>query len=308
MSDNYYVIFRGEIAEGYDANAVRQSVGDLMDEDDDTIEDLFSGRTHILKRDPDLSQCETLAEIFFSMGAVCHIRDSQGKDVQGASDHREDIPNTSEKVEEATELEVIDPVIQEKLNERLAKKISFVLANSRQGLAGSRERISSALGEVSESIKSDMEIGGMGMLMRNRFFLVLCGTALIVMLILIGLTKFDKKAMPLTEENFTIIVDHIDFIERAFTIEELEAMTKNPGDFLDYLLVDPIKKMGYEFDASIEEMADVFIASRLSPDHLQKLKNYLEITAHERNKLHELGFISETSREKLNQVAARLSQ
>jgi hypothetical protein len=112
--------------------------------------------------------------------------------------------------------------------------------------------------------------------------------------------------MPATEANFDNILSHIEFIESAFTNEELESMTKNRSDFLDYVLVDPIRKMGYEFEPSIEKICNDFLDGDFSAREQEKVKIYLKITSHERAELQKHGIISDSMKDKLDEVASVL--
>ena len=296
---NYYVIFRGEVAEGFEVDEVKKNLASILEEDDEAIEDLFSGRTLVIKRDPSLSQCQKLRDVFLAIGAVCHIRDSEG---QAEHDISDDHPQDSglDEVPQPTPAETAGPGITEKL--------STLSQQSKEKFKRYWYIISEYWKEAVESIKTDFEAGGIKNLSKNKYFISAVGIFLFLVLSLsVGLLG-EKKAMPINEKNFTVIVNHIDFIEKAFTIEELRTMTEDPRDFLDYLLADPIKKMGYQFDATIENIADSFLHDEFTSGELQKVKTYLEITAHERAKLLEHGFISERLKMKLEAVSKKMGK
>ncbi len=299
---NYYVIFRGEVAEGFEIDEVKENIASILEEDEEAMEDLFSGRTLVIKRDPSLAQCQKLRDVFLAIGAVCYIRDSEGQtESEIAENGNEDSPdNSSEDSSTAGE----------PLN--LQEKITTNLRESKALLKEKTESyfyiVSELWTEASTSIKSDAEIGGIKLLIKNKFFLSLLATSLALIIAIALVLSSERKAMPISKENFTAIVDHIEFIEKAFTIEELRSMTQDPKEFLDYLLADPIKKMGYEFDASIEDIADRYLEDDFTNGELQKVKTYLEITAHERNKLKEHGFISENIKMKLDAVSIKMGK
>lgn len=112
--------------------------------------------------------------------------------------------------------------------------------------------------------------------------------------------------MPVTEKNFTLLLNHVEFIKKAFTPEELERMRNNPDDFFDYMLVDPIEKMGYQFGASIDEIATLFLSNKFASEKLTLASSYLEILARDRNSLYTSGFISEGLKDKLEMVSNKM--
>ncbi len=299
---NYYVIFRGEIAEGFEVDEVKENIASILEEDEEAMEDLFSGRTLVIKRDPSLTQCQKLRDVFLAIGAVCYIRDSEG---QTESEIAENGNGASTGAVEE------DSLSQEN-SAGSAQNISAKLISSKdqlkEKLESYRYKISEFWSEVSGSVKSDAEVGGVKLLAKNKYFLSTLGASILLALVLVFSLIGERKAMPISEQNFSTIIEHIEFIEKAFTIDELRSMTKDPRDFLDYLLADPIKKMGYEFDASIEDIADTFLQGDFTNGELQKVKTYLEITAHERDKLMEHGFITEGLRIKLEAVSKEMEK
>lgn len=299
---NYYVIFRGEVAEGFEVDEVKENIAEILEEDEEAIEDFFSGRTLVIKRDPSLSQCQKLRDVFLAIGAVCYIRDSEGQTESEIAENG----NVSDTEGSETDISLQSGGLNtsQKITAKLlASKVRFL-----EKYESYHYKVSELWSEASDSVKSDAEVGGIKLLAKNKYFLSSIAASILLILVMIFSLTSEKKAMPINEENFSTLINHIEFIEKAFTIEELRTMTNDPRDFLDYLLADPIKKMGYEFDASIADIAESFLEDDFTNGELQKVSTYLEITAHERDKLLEHGLISERIKTKLEAVAMKMGK
>jgi len=303
MDESYRVVFNGEIAPGIQAEDLRKQLSTILTEDSTIIDKLVSGETVLIKEDENLETCQQLQKAFLAIGIFCDIESSS-----------EDPAEQTEESEYLTVTSGSDKHAFQQQPENQPPKISIKekLGNLRKSFtekfASTLYKAKFAWSEGTESLKSDMEIGGMMMVVKNKFFLVLTSASLCMVILLVVVVSSDNKVMPLTDKNLTTLLKHIEFIEQAFTLEELENMTKNPNDFLDYLLVDPIKKMGYEFEPTIEFLAKDYLNGDLSEKHLKMVKAYLEITAHERSKLQSLGFISNSTRRNLDAINLKLQQ
>ncbi|MBA4368994.1 MAG: hypothetical protein C0403_15300 [Desulfobacterium sp.] len=80
--DNYHVIFKGEIVEGSDAEAVKTKLANYLQKDISTIDHLFSGKKVIIKKNAELPNCLKIKKAFLEAGAICQITKSKkGKPV-----------------------------------------------------------------------------------------------------------------------------------------------------------------------------------------------------------------------------------
>lgn len=303
MAGKYYVIFRGEIAPDFIKDEVKKELAELLEEDSDTIDDLFSGRIHVLKSDHNLEQCQGLQDIFLTAGAVCHIRDSDGHNVEKLVRATSSQHSSHEEIAAANSLPILN---------QISVKCLPPLKHARDKLSERYEVLHYHTKELyregSESISTDWETGGWSHLVKNRFFLFISTGVFVLFFALAFTLSFEKKTMPINDHNLTTIIKHIEFIEKAFTIDELRNMSENPKEFLDYLLADPIKKMGYNFNATIEDIAERFLSNDLKAKELKMINNYLEISVLERDKLLTYGFIDDELKELLDKVAKKTSQ
>jgi type II secretory pathway pseudopilin PulG len=71
--DNYHVIFKGEIVEGSDIEAVKVKLANCLQKDISTIDNLFSGKKIIIKKNAGLQSCLKIKKTFLEAGAICQI-------------------------------------------------------------------------------------------------------------------------------------------------------------------------------------------------------------------------------------------
>ena len=302
MSKQYSVIFSGDVVTGSDIEEVKSKLANLLQEDPQNVDKLFSGQTFVIKRNTDLPTCEKIRRAFIAAGAVCHIQEPK-KNADGT--HENDDGTLEVLDSDGSSAHAGKKKIQRDWKSLLIW-LKELLTSSKRGLRGAPAKIVNLWKEGSQSIQSDLEMEGVQSLIGNKFVTVPIGVfSLLLVLLLVGLT-YEKEAMPVTEANFDKILNHIEFIESAFTNEELDSMTRNRSDFLDYVLVDPIRKMGYEFEPSIEKICDDFLDGDFNAKEQEKVKVFLKITTHEREELLKHGIISESVKKKLEKVANAL--
>lgn len=305
MNNRYRILFCGDVVNGSNVSEVKKKLASLLQEDHENIEKLFSGQTFVIKKNVDLATCEKIQKSFFSVGAVCHIKnpfaDTIGKTGNSAEEPLQAVDSYGSPVT------VEEAKSQKNWKEFMARLITLP-GNSKQSLRSSKEKASKLWDEATESMQSDMEIGGIKLLVKNKSFLKISISSILLISLFLFAVTYERKAMPLTSENFDIILAHIEFIENAFTMEELETMTKNRSDFLDYVLVDPIKKLGYEFEASIENISENFLDDDFEKEELNKVKVYLGIATHEREELLKNGIITKNIKKKLDAVAKKMGK
>ena len=73
MSDTYEVAFRGEIAEGADLQQVRQNIGKMFKADDAKLDQLFSGKRIVIKKNIDRPTALKYQAAMTRAGAVCEV-------------------------------------------------------------------------------------------------------------------------------------------------------------------------------------------------------------------------------------------
>lgn len=207
MSEFYRVVFKGEIAEGFDEQEVKKDIAKILKKDLDTIEKLFSGKNHVIKKAVDRTGCVKAKEIFKKYGAVCHIKEPtvvvEATKEQGhtfETDHsppqQQVTPNEPSKVEEIKEnfsekiSEVstnLKPGISE-AKDKVSEKLSNVSEQLKPGLDNAKEKASATFSKASESIKTDLESGGFKSLLKNKF--AIGGGIAIVIVLIMALSLF----------------------------------------------------------------------------------------------------------------------
>ncbi len=306
MSDCYNVVFNGGVAEGHEKNEVKKRLASILKEDSATIDKIFSGKPLIIKRDADLATCEKIQKVFLSAGAICSIKKSEN---QTASQPDTKAESSSQTIENDSASQPINKKIQlSELKDNLTKKLSDIPGSTKQIISNTSKKYSSLKSEASSSIENDIETGGVKILLKNRYFLTLVASSLVLLTLIIFVFTYENNPMPLTDTNLNHLADHIDFVEQAFTTEELETRSKNKKDYLDYLLVKPINKMGYDFNDTIVDLSKEYLDDDFSKANLAKIKTYLMLLTKERDKLYELDFISGSGKKKLDKVSKKLQK
>lgn len=85
MGDNKYrIVFKGEISEGADINEVKRKIGQSFKIDPAKLDELFSGKRMIVKKNSTLEICEKTKEAFERAGAICHIEEEKAQSEQKA--------------------------------------------------------------------------------------------------------------------------------------------------------------------------------------------------------------------------------
>lgn len=293
MNNCYRVIFRGDVAHGYEVGDVKEKIASILKEDAETIDKLFSGETLIIKRDPDLTKCEKVRKIFLAVGAVCYIEDPENQ-IQIDLDVITEDSSQQQKTTKST----------------LSAKKSIKFGEIKGKIAGKINNVKSVLvntkDKASTSIKADMEGGDIKKLLKNKYILASLTISLVVLLVIIVSFTYQGKAMPLTGEKYNQLYAHMEFVEKAFTPIELENMKKNPADFWEYILIEPIEKMGYEFEASINEISVHLLDDDYNSEEKQKALTILKLVTPEREQLFKHGIISGGLKKNLDKVSKKM--
>jgi len=74
MSDHYKVIFEGTILPGKDADSVKKSLMDLLNQDEMVMDRLFSGKPMVIRKNADAETAENFRKAFEAAGAICMIK------------------------------------------------------------------------------------------------------------------------------------------------------------------------------------------------------------------------------------------
>ncbi len=304
MSNCYRVIFCGDVVHGYDVKDVKKKLALILQEDAKYVERIFSGQTIVIKKDPDLTECEELGNMFLEAGAVCYIEDPDSQVNIDLDLSAEDSTLQVDTIESTPSIKKTKKL--EDAEGGFSEKISGASAQIKSTLNNAKRSANKLWGKASESIKSDLDIGGMEMLVKNKYFLGSLVSTFTFLFLVIALFTYEGKAMPLTEKNYNQVINHIGFVEKAFTVKELAEMKRNPADFLDYLIVDPIEKMGYEFEASILDISNRFLKEKYNSKKQKRAITLLKILTPERYKLYEVGIISKDLKEKLDNVSKKI--
>lgn len=71
----YCVIFKGEVSDGTDINEVKEEIGNIFKADPSKMDQLFSGKRIIIKKNASLDECESIHRIFKDAGAISYIEE-----------------------------------------------------------------------------------------------------------------------------------------------------------------------------------------------------------------------------------------
>ncbi len=307
MSNNYQVVFYGVVAEGCKEEEVKKKLAILLKEDETTIAKLFCGKQVVIKRNASLPTCEKIQKAFRSVGAICSIT-NPNPELQTTSQTQPEIeePQQQEHNKEPSPSD-IPPSQSSDIKENIISKIADNVGQPKLIVSNLKEKFSRFKTEAAASIESDLEDGDVKVLLKNRYALTLLSIPFVFLALIIMPFIYDSNPMPLNDKNLTILAEHIDFIEKAFTTEELETRSKDKRDYLDYLLVKPVRKMEYDFNDTVIEISDEFNDDDFAQAELVKIKPYLELLAQERQKLNDLGFISASGKKQLDKVFKKLN-
>ena len=72
--ERYEIAFRGQIVEGADLQQVRQNIASIFKADEQRLEQLFSGKRVLIKREVDAPTMARYRGAFEKAGAICEIR------------------------------------------------------------------------------------------------------------------------------------------------------------------------------------------------------------------------------------------
>ena len=76
MSNNFRILFKGEIVDGRNFDEVRMNVARIFKSDVGQIEKLFDGESHVIKANIAIEEAEKIQKAFQEAGAMCTVEDS----------------------------------------------------------------------------------------------------------------------------------------------------------------------------------------------------------------------------------------
>ena len=306
MSNNYQVVFCGEIVEGCKEEEVIHKLAAILKEDVETIAKLFSGESRVIKRNASLATCEKIQKVFLSVGAICFIDSPEIHEVSKTEIETDaEVSGQNEEQQEYSQ-SVDNSSASLDAKETITSKIANIAGLAQQFINNSKKKYSTLKTEASASIESDIEEDDIKVLLKNKYVLSFLGISLVLLVLAILPFIYDSNPMPLNDKNLTHLAEHIDFIEKAFTTEELKTRAKDTHDYLDYLLVKPVRKMEYDFDDTVIEISEEFQDDDFEQAELVKIKPYLQLLVQERQQLNQLGFISAKGKKQLDKVSRKL--
>jgi len=300
MSTKYNLIFSGKVKEGSQRALVQKKLALLLKKDEKTIAKLFTGTPKIIKKDADLTSCKKVQKIFSQVGVLCTIKESSGR--QETEQVNSAPPEDNQTTYENSGSNGLDGKLTGKDNGETGKAVAV-----KRLLADSRRKGTERLEEARSSIQQDLETGNIAQLIKNRYFQYVIGLCVGLIVLLSTVFFYDDNSMPLNRQNLQTLSDHIVFIEQSFTIQGLAERTGSKKEYLEYLLVKPVKKTGFSFTDTLDDLVDEFLDNDLSLDEVNLGKKYLLAAASERENLLQQGYIGKTLNKKLKSVSDRLA-
>ncbi|MBM9605505.1 hypothetical protein [Desulfopila inferna] len=173
MSNRYHVVFCGDIIDGGDVTEVKKKLALLLKQDVQKIEHLFSGKTFVIKKNIDLTTSEKIQRSFNSAGALCHIKYPESAT---ANNDQQESKESLQVVEEDCQNTGSSPEELKSRKKDVFLRISVLAGKFKLVLNGAQKSISKLWADALESIHSDLEVDGMKMLIKNRYYphLVCC--------------------------------------------------------------------------------------------------------------------------------------
>jgi hypothetical protein len=300
MSKKYNLIFSGKVKEGSQRALVRKKLALLLKKDEKTIAKLFSGTPKIIKKDADLASCKKVQKIFSQVGALCTIEESSGR--QETEQDNSAPQGDNRTANDNSGSNDLDGKLTGKDSGKTGKAVAV-----KRRLADSRRKGTERLEEARSSIQHDLESGDIAQLIKNRYFQYIIGLCVGLIVLLATVIFYDDNSMPIDQHNLQTLSDHIVFIEQSFTIQGLAERTGSKKEYLEYLLVKPVKETGFSFTDTLDDLVDKFLDNDLSQDEANLGKKYLLAAASERENLLHQGYIGKTLNKKLKSVSDRLA-
>ena len=224
MSEIYKVVFRGEVADGFEEQKVKENLGKILKKDLTAIEKLFSGKAFVIKKANDRATCEKVQAILGKYGAICHIKEPKvattpeeeaapvvpppptpppaspaepAEVVKGEAESppappeekTPEVPEVEEKVQGEEKLASAKKAASEKLDSvKTASKKFAEKVKLEEKVASAKELSSAQIKNATSSIRSDFEEEGFKGALKNKF--VLGGAGLFGVLLLVLLFSF----------------------------------------------------------------------------------------------------------------------
>jgi hypothetical protein len=292
MDTLYCVVFRGEIVDGENIDTVKKKLASMFKTDIQKIEKYFSGKNHTVKKDVNLETGEKIKAAFSKAGALCHLRKNEPQANALESEPKLELENKN-----------VDVGV---LKDKFSKKVSEVSAQMKPGINEVKEQASKTFSAASKSIKSDMEAGGLQALVKNKYFIVSTAACLILLVMVLGLFSGGGKPMPLTMENLYQLGDIWEARPYQISENQVEHFKSNKKAGLEFLIVEPIEEMGYDFEATIVDISDKYLSGNLSMELSMQAMVVLMVPAQMRDEAYQHGVISKDLKNRLDRVAEKM--
>ena len=230
MGENKYrIVFKGEISEGADINEVKRKIGQSFKIDSSKIDELFSGKRVVIKKNSSLEICEKTKEVFEKSGAIGHIEAEQDQSSSEAGSQSSPGPPPLPSRQEGEQ--------RQSTNRRREKKAD--------------EKFCSTCGEIIQikmlacpycGTKQKKE-GGMGCLPIGAIILGIGFVGLIIIGILaaIAIPQFAAYRQKAFEANIRAELQNLATAEHAF-FQENHRYTHNMSD-LGYEVSNPLVRV-----------------------------------------------------------------
>jgi len=128
MGENKYrIIFKGEISEGADINEVKEKIGQSFKIDSSKIDELFSGKRMIIKKNSTLEICEKTKEAFERAGAICHIEAEKEQNGQQAEPQPSPEPPPLPSRQEREQMQVATIKRERKADEKFCSSCGEII-------------------------------------------------------------------------------------------------------------------------------------------------------------------------------------
>lgn len=287
MDNQYSVIFKGEIADGENIDNVKKKLAAMFKTDGKNIDKFFSGKAHTVKKDISLETGKKIKTAFLKAGALCHL-------IKKESD------KVAPKLENKNRTTDINA-----LKDKITKKVSEVSIQMKPGLDDAKEKASKTFATASESIKLDMETGGIQALVKNKFFIASIAVCFVLLLMFFGMFSGGGKPMPLTMENLNRLGEIWDAKPYQMTENQIKQFKNDPKAAFEFLLFEPIEELGYDFEATIIEISDKYLNGDLTTEQSMQAMVVILIPAQIRDKLYDNDVISKGVKDRLDKVAEK---
>jgi Fe2+ transport system protein B len=290
MDTLYCVVFKGEIVDGESIDNVKKKLASMFKTDVSSIEKFFTGKAHTVKKDVNLETGEKIKAAFSKAGALCHLKKTEAQK-----------PAPEPKLE--SKRKAIDV---NALKENIAKRVSEASIQMKPGIDEAREKASKTFAKASQSIKADMETGGMQALTKNKYFVGSIAACFVLLIMFFGIFSGGGNPMPLTMENIDRLSDSYDSLMYQMSANQVAKFKNDKKAALEFSVIKPIEDMGYDFEAIILEISDSYLSGDLPMEMSMAAMAVLMVPTQARDLLYDNDVISKSVKKRLDKVAEEM--